>query len=189
MCIRDRDNIFYGSKIREELRLEGNEDQGATIFAYQVREPERYGVIDFDKQGKPSSIEEKPSSPKTNWAVIGLYYYDSQVVDIAKSLAPSKRGELEITDLNQVYLNEGTLNVHRLGSGFAWLDTGTQESLLEASQFISTLEASQCFKISCPEEISWRLGYIGDEDLARLASEYSNNQYGSYLLSLLKSSS
>ena len=183
------DNIFYGSKITEELKLEGDEDQGATIFAYQVREPERYGVIDFDNQGKPCSIEEKPSKPKTNWAVIGLYYYDSQAVDIAKSLTPSERGELEITDLNQVYLDEGTLSVHKLGRGFAWLDTGTHESLLEASQFISTLEARQGFKISCPEEISWRLGYIGDEDLARLAAEYSNNQYGSYLFSLLKGSS
>jgi len=181
------DNIFYGRQMTEELSSGRDENKGAKIFAYQVKEPERYGVVDFDNDGKPFAIEEKPINPKTNWAVIGLYYYDSQVVDIAKSLTPSKRGELEITDLNQVYLNQGTLRVHKLGRGFAWLDTGTHESLLEASQFISTLEARQGFKISCPEEISWRLGYIDDESLARLAAEYSNNQYGSYLLSLLKS--
>ena len=182
------DNIFYGRQMTKELSSRGDEnDEGAKIFAYQVKEPERYGVIDFDNDGKPLSIEEKPSSPKTNWAVIGLYYYDSQVVDIAKSLTPSGRGELEITDINQAYLNEGKLKVHKLGRGFAWLDTGTHESLLEASQFIATLEASQGLKISSPEEIAWHLGYIDDEDLARLAAEYSNSQYGSYLLSLVKS--
>ena len=181
------DNIFYGRQMTEELSSGEDENEGAKIFAYQVKEPERYGVIDFDNDGKPLSIEEKPLSPNTNWAVIGLYYYDSQVVDIAKSLTPSERGELEITDINQTYLNEGKLKVHKLGRGFAWLDTGTHESLLEASQFISTLEARQGFKISSPEEIAWRLGYIDDEDLARLAAEYSNSQYGSYLLNLVES--
>ena len=181
------DNIFYGRQMTKELSSRGDENEGAKIFAYQVKEPERYGVIDFDNDGKPLSIEEKPSSPKTNWAVIGLYYYDSQVVDIAKSLTPSGRGELEITDINQAYLNEGKLKVHKLGRGFAWLDTGTHESLLEASQFIANLEARQGLKISSPEEIAWHLGYIDDEDLARLAAEYSNSQYGSYLLSLVKS--
>ena len=180
------DNIFYGSRITEELILGQERDEGATIFAYQVKEPERYGVIDFNEEGKVNSIEEKPSTPKSNWVVTGLYYYDSNVVDIAKSLKPSKRGELEITALNQVYLNKGLLKVQKLGRGFAWLDTGTHESLLEASRFISTLETRQGVKISCPEEIAWRLGYINDEKLLKLANDYSNNQYGSYLNSLIK---
>jgi len=180
------DNIFYGSRITEELILGKERDEGATIFAYQVKEPERYGVIDFNEEGLANSIEEKPSNPKSNWVVTGLYYYDSNVVDIAKSLKPSKRGELEITALNQVYLNKGLLKVQKLGRGFAWLDTGTHESLLEASRFISTLETRQGVKISCPEEIAWRLGYINDEKLLKLANDYSNNQYGSYLNSLIK---
>ena len=180
------DNIFYGSRITEELILGQERDEGATIFAYQVKEPERYGVIDFNEEGLANSIEEKPSNPKSNWVVTGLYYYDSNVVDIAKSLKPSKRGELEITALNQVYLNKGLLKVQKLGRGFAWLDTGTHESLLEASRFISTLETRQGVKISCPEEIAWRLGYINDEKLLKLANDYSNNQYGSYLNSLIK---
>jgi len=180
------DNIFYGSKITAELKLGQDRDEGATIFAYQVKKPERYGVIDFDEKGRPCSIEEKPTDPISNWVVTGLYYYDSQVVDLVKSLEPSPRGELEITALNQAYLKKGELNVQRLGRGFAWLDTGTHESLLEASQFISTLETRQGVKISCPEEIAWRLGYIDDEDLLRLASGYSNNQYGLYLTSLVK---
>ena len=180
------DNIFYGSRITEELIPEKGREEGATVFAYQVKEPERYGVIDFDEEGKVNSIEEKPSSPKSNWVVTGLYYYDSKVVDIAKSLKPSKRGELEITALNQVYLNNGLLKVQKLGRGFAWLDTGTHESLLEASRFICTLEARQGEKISCPEEIAWRLGYINDEKLLKLANDYANNQYGTYLTSLIK---
>ena len=180
------DNIFYGSRITEELILGKERDEGATIFAYQVKEPERYGVIDFNEEGLANSIEEKPSNPKSNWVVTGLYYYDSNVVDIAKSLKPSKRGELEITALNKVYLNKGLLKVQKLGRGFAWLDTGTHESLLEASRFISTLETRQGVKISCPEEIAWRLGYINDEKLLKLANDYSNNQYGSYLNSLIK---
>ena len=180
------DNIFYGSRITEELMLGKERDEGATIFAYQVKEPERYGVIDFNEEGLANSIEEKPSNPKSNWVVTGLYYYDSNVVDIAKSLKPSKRGELEITALNKVYLNKGLLKVQKLGRGFAWLDTGTHESLLEASRFISTLETRQGVKISCPEEIAWRLGYINDEKLLKLANDYSNNQYGSYLNSLIK---
>ena len=180
------DNIFYGSKITQELKLGQERNEGATIFAYQVKEPERYGVIEFDTEGNPCSIEEKPSNPKSNWVATGLYYYDSQVVDIVKSLEPSARGELEITSLNQAYLNEGLLKVQKLGRGFAWLDTGTHESLLEASQFISTLETRQGVKISCPEEIAWRLGYVNDEDLIKLAADYPNNQYGQYLISLVK---
>ena len=180
------DNIFYGSKITQELKLGQERNEGATIFAYQVKEPERYGVIEFDTKGNPCSIEEKPSNPKSNWVATGLYYYDSQVVDIVKSLEPSARGELEITSLNQAYLNEGLLKVQKLGRGFAWLDTGTHESLLEASQFISTLETRQGVKISCPEEIAWRLGYVNDEDLIKLAADYPNNQYGQYLISLVK---
>ena len=180
------DNIFYGSRITEELIPEKGREEGATVFAYQVKEPERYGMIDFNEEGKVNSIEEKPSTPKSNWVVTGLYYYDSNVVDIAKSLKPSKRGELEITALNEVYLNNGLLKVQKLGRGFAWLDTGTHESLLEASRFICTLEARQGEKISCPEEIAWRLGYINDEKLLKLAKDYSNNQYGIYLTSLIK---
>ena len=182
------DNIFYGSKITQELKLGQERIEGATIFAYQVKEPERYGVIEFDTKGNPCSIEEKPSNPKSNWVATGLYYYDSQVVDIVKSLEPSARGELEITSLNQAYLNEGLLKVQKLGRGFAWLDTGTHESLLEASQFISTLETRQGVKISCPEEIAWRLGYVNDEDLIKLAADYPNNQYGQYLISLVQES-
>lgn len=180
------DNIFYGSRITQELRIGQERKEGATVFVYQVKEPERYGVIDFDNKGRPSSIEEKPSNPKTNWAVTGLYYYDSQVVDIAKSLTPSARGELEITSVNKVYLDKGLLKVHKLGRGFAWLDTGSHESLLEASQFISTLETRQGVKISCPEEIAWRLGYIDEDDLIKLAKDHSNNQYGTYLTRLVK---
>jgi len=180
------DNIFYGSRITQELRIGQERKEGATVFVYQVKEPERYGVIDFDNKGRPSSIEEKPSNPKTNWAVTGLYYYDSQVVDIAKSLTPSARGELEITSVNKVYLDKGLLKVQKLGRGFAWLDTGSHESLLEASQFISTLETRQGVKISCPEEIAWRLGYIDEDDLIKLAKDHSNNQYGTYLTRLVK---
>ena len=180
------DNIFYGSRITQELRIGQERNKGATVFVYQVKEPERYGVIDFDSKGEPLSIEEKPSNPKSNWAVTGLYYYDSQVVDIAKSLEPSARGELEISSVNQIYLSKGLLKVQKLGRGFAWLDTGSHESLLEASQFISTLETRQGVKISCPEEIAWRLGYIDEDDLIKLAKNHSNNQYGTYLTNLVK---
>ena len=180
------DNIFYGSKITQELRIGQERNKGATVFVYQVKEPERYGVIDFDSKGEPLSIEEKPSNPKSNWAVTGLYYYDSQVVDIAKSLEPSARGELEISSVNQIYLSKGLLKVQKLGRGFAWLDTGSHESLLEASQFISTLETRQGVKISCPEEIAWRLGYIDEDDLIKLAKNHSNNQYGTYLTKLVR---
>lgn len=180
------DNIFYGSRITQELRIGQERNKGATVFVYQVKKPERYGVINFDNKGEPLSIEEKPSNPKSNWAVTGLYYYDSQVVDIAKSLEPSARGELEITSINQIYLSKGLLKVQKLGRGFAWLDTGSHESLLEASQFISTLETRQGVKISCPEEIAWRLGYIDQNDLIKLAKNHSNNQYGTYLTNLVK---
>ena len=180
------DNIFYGSRITQELRIGQERNKGATVFVYQVKEPERYGVIDFDSKGEPLSIEEKPSNPKSNWAVTGLYYYDSQVVDIAKSLEPSARGELEISSVNQIYLSKGLLKVQKLGRGFAWLDTGSHESLLEAGQFISTLETRQGVKISCPEEIAWRLGYIDEDDLIKLAKNHSNNQYGTYLTKLVR---
>ena len=180
------DNIFYGSRITQELRIGQERNKGATVFVYQVKEPERYGVIDFDSKGEPLSIEEKPSNPKSNWAVTGLYYYDSQVVDIAKSLEPSARGELEISSVNQIYLSKGLLKVQKLGRGFAWLDTGSHERLLEASQFISTLETRQGVKISCPEEIAWRLGYIDEDDLIKLAKNHSNNQYGTYLTKLVR---
>jgi len=180
------DNIFYGSEISQQLKSAHNKTEGSTIFAYHVNQPERYGVINFTPDGLPQSIEEKPLEPKSNWAVTGLYYYDNKVTDIAKSLEPSSRGEIEITSINNVYLEKGLLNVEKLGRGFAWLDTGTHESLLEASHFISTLEARQGVKISCPEEIAWRMGYISDDDLSKLANEYSNNQYGAYLFSLLE---
>ena len=156
--------------------------EGATIFAYQVKNPERYGVIDFDEKGRPCSIEEKPTNPISNWVVTGLYYYDSQVVDLVKSLEPSSRGELEITSLNQAYLKKGKLNVQKLGRGFAWLDTGTHESLLEASTFIEVIERRQGLKVACIEEIAFEQGYINKEQLIELAQPLSKNQYGQYLL-------
>jgi glucose-1-phosphate thymidylyltransferase len=179
------DNLFYGSEISNKLKKACDRKKGATIFTHHVRNPEKYGVIKLDKLGKPISIEEKPTSPKSNLAVTGLYFYDNQVVEIAGSLKPSRRGELEITSINQVYLDQGLLNVDHFGRGFAWLDTGTHESLLEASLFTSTIEERQGLKISCPEEIAWRKGLISSEQLQKLASGLGNNQYGSYLKSLL----
>ena len=180
------DNIFYGHQFHELLANAHGRSTGASVFAYHVHDPERYGVAEFDAQGKVLSLEEKPQAPKSNYAVTGLYFYDNQVVELAKSLQPSPRGELEITDLNRLYLEQGQLNVEIMGRGYAWLDTGTHDSLLDASQFIATLEHRQGLKIACPEEIAWRSRWIGDEQLQRLAQPLAKNGYGQYLQRLLK---
>lgn len=179
------DNIFYGHDLQGMLREADVQVDGATVFAYHVRNPERYGVVDFDAQGKASSIEEKPQQPRSNYAVTGLYFYDNQVVDVAKTVQPSARGELEITTVNQYYLERGCLNVQIMKRGYAWLDTGTHESLLEAGQFIATLENRQGMKIACPEEIAWRNAWIADEQLQKLAQPLAKSGYGQYLLQLL----
>lgn len=180
------DNIYYGHDFQGLLGAADAKTKGATVFAYHVNDPERYGVVAFDVQGQASSIEEKPKVPKSSYAVTGLYFYDNQVVDIAKSVKPSQRGELEITTVNQMYLDRGQLSVQIMGRGYAWLDTGTHDSLLEASQFIATLEHRQGLKIACPEEIAWRHGWIGDEQLEKLAQPLAKNGYGQYLQRLLK---
>jgi glucose-1-phosphate thymidylyltransferase len=179
------DNIFYGHNFNELLVNAIARDDGATVFAYHVQDPERYGVAEFDKSNKILSLEEKPSKPKSNYAVTGLYFYDKDVVTMAKSLKPSARGELEITDLNQLYLEKQKLNVEIMGRGYAWLDTGTHESLLEASQFIATLENRQGLKVACPEEISYRRGWINRSQLEKLAAPLSQNRYGQYLKRVL----
>ncbi|HQQ70452.1 MAG TPA: glucose-1-phosphate thymidylyltransferase RfbA [Alicycliphilus sp.] len=180
------DNIFYGHDFHELLAHAMGRDAGASVFAYHVQDPERYGVAEFDATGKVLSLEEKPKAPKSNYAVTGLYFYDAQVVDLAKSLKPSPRGELEITDLNRLYLQQGQLSVEIMGRGYAWLDTGTHESLLEAGQFIATLEHRQGLKIACPEEIAWRHGWINAAQLEKLARPLAKNGYGQYLQRLLK---
>ena len=182
------DNIFHGHDLASDLQKAAKKSSGATVFAYRVQDPQRYGVIEFRPDGRAVSIEEKPAQPKSRFAVTGLYFYDNDVVRIAKSLKPSARGELEITDVNRHYLVAGKLDVVVLGRGHAWLDTGTHESLLEASHFIETLERRQGLKICCPEEIAWRNGWIGDAQLEALAAPLKNSGYGNYLLSLLRDS-
>ncbi len=180
------DNIFYGHDLVESLDNASNQVEGATVFAYHVHDPERYGVVGFDKQGKVTSIEEKPLAPKSNYAITGLYFYDNQVVDIAGSLKPSPRGELEITDVNRIYLQQQQLSVETMGRGYAWLDTGTHESMNEASAFIETIERRQGLKVACPEEIAFRSGFIDAEQVAKLAQPLAKNAYGQYLLQLIK---
>ena len=180
------DNIFFGHGLVKQLRSAVDQEGGATVFAYHVHDPERYGVVSFDGSGKAESLEEKPTEPKSNYAVTGLYFYDNRVLDIVSDLKPSARGEYEITDVNRVYLDSGDLRVERMGRGTAWLDMGTHDSLLEASQFVEVLEKRQGLKISCPEEIAWEMGYINDEQLAALAKSLSKNGYGQYLLARLK---
>ena len=179
------DNIFYGHGLPEVLRAADARNSGASVFAYRVKEPRAYGVVDFDESGIARSIEEKPASPKSNFAVTGLYFYDDTVVDRARDLKPSPRGELEITDLNRLYLDEGALAVEIMGRGYAWLDTGTHASLLDAATYVRITEERQGLKISCPEEIAWRQGFIDDEGLARIAEPLRKSGYGDYLLGLL----
>jgi glucose-1-phosphate thymidylyltransferase len=179
------DNVFYGHDFAGSLASAHQSAHGATVFAYPVHDPERYGVVEFDANGKAVSLEEKPAKPKSRYAVTGLYFYDNRVIDVAKNLKPSARGELEITDVNRQYLDWGHLDVMVMGRGHAWLDTGTHESLLEASQFIQTIEKRQGLKVACPEEIAWRKGWITNEDLQRLAAPLAKSGYGQYLLDLL----
>jgi glucose-1-phosphate thymidylyltransferase len=180
------DNVFYGHQLTDLLKHAGARERGATVFAYPVNDPGRYGVIDFDERGKVRSIEEKPKQPKSRYAVVGLYFYDNQVVEIASRLKPSARGELEITEVNRVYLERGQLEVIPMGRGMAWLDTGTHETLLEAAHYIETIERRQGLKIACPEEIAYRMQFISAEDLRRLAEPLAKSGYGSYLLRILE---
>jgi len=180
------DNIFYGDSLPEILRRAAAREQGATVFAYRVRDPERYGVVELDADGRASSLEEKPRQPRSPYAVTGLYFYDNDVLEIAASLEPSARGELEITDVNLAYLRRGLLHVEILGRGMAWLDTGTTESLLQASTFIQAIEQRQGLKIACPEEIAYKLGFLGAEDVLRIAATMEKNEYGQYLRRLIE---
>ncbi len=186
VCLILGDNIFYGQNISSLLTQAASRTSGATVFAYHVKDPERYGVVDFDKEKRALSIEEKPAAPKSNWAVTGLYFYDAHVVDIARQLKPSARGELEITDVNKIYLEQGTLQVELLGRGVAWLDTGTPDALISAANFVQTVEARQGLKIACPEEIALRKGYIDATQFEQFIQRYSKNNYGTYLTSVLK---
>jgi len=180
------DNIFYGHDLHVQLKNANKQESGATVFAYHVLDPERYGVVSFDSDGTATSLEEKPVQPKSNYAVTGLYFYDNQVIDIAANLKPSPRGELEITDVNKVYLAQQQLGVQIMGRGYAWLDTGTHSSLIEASNFIETIETRQGLKVACLEEIAWRSGWISDEKIEQLAKPLAKNGYGQYLQGLLK---
>lgn len=180
------DNLYYGHNFASLLKRADAQTSGASVFAYHVKDPERYGVVEFDANGKAISIEEKPAQPKSRYAVTGLYFYDNQVVDIAKNIKPSPRGELEITDVNKAYLDKGQLNVEIMGRGYAWLDTGTHDSLIEAAQFIQTIEQRQGFKVACPEEIAYRNGWVNAEQLEQLAQPYLKTGYGQYLIDLLK---
>ncbi len=187
-CLILGDNIFYGQHFSENLKVANARTEGATVFGYHVSDPERFGVVEFDKQGRAISIEEKPTKPKSHYAVTGLYFYDNRVVDIAKSIKPSERGELEITDINSFYLEDKSLKVEMLGRGFAWLDTGTHESLLDAGQFVHTIEKRQGFKVACLEEIAFHNGWISAEQLKAQGEYLQKTGYGQYLLALLKES-
>ena len=186
VCLVLGDNIFYGQSFTQTLKQAAAKTHGATVFGYQVKAPERFGVVEFDENFNALSIEEKPQQPKSDWAVTGLYFYDQRVVEFAKQIKPSTRGELEISDLNQMYLEDGSLSVQLLGRGFAWLDTGTHESLHEAASFVQTVQNIQDLQIACLEEIAWRNGWLSDEKLEELARPMAKNQYGQYLLRLLK---
>ncbi len=185
-CLILGDNIFYGHGFSGRLQAVSARERGATVFGYRVHDPERYGVVEFDESGRAVSIEEKPERPRSNYAVTGLYFYDERVVEVARGLERSPRGELEITDVNRWYLERGELEVELLGRGYAWLDTGTHDSLLTASNFVQVIEHRQGFKIASPEEIAWRMGFIGDDDLRRLAEPLAKSGYGEYLLGLLE---
>ena len=180
------DNIFYGHDLQKQLEAAITKESGATVFAYHVNDPERYGVVEFDENGKAISLEEKPLAPKSNYAVTGLYFYDNRVVKMAKNLKPSARGDLEITDINRIYLEQGDLSVAMMGRGYAWLDTGTHESLIEAANFIQTIETRQGLKVACPEEIAYRKGFIDAEQVRALAAPLAKNAYGQYLLNMVK---
>lgn len=180
------DNIFYGHDLSVATKRAVNKEDGATVFAYYVKDPERYGIVEFDEAGKAVSLEEKPAEPKSNYAVTGLYFYDKNIIEYAKSLKPSARGELEITDLNKIYLNNSQLHVETMGRGYAWLDTGTHESLLQAASFVETVQDRQGLKIACPEEIAYGLGYINENDVLKLAQPLAKNEYGQYLMNLIK---
>lgn len=184
VCLILGDNIFYGDSLPKMLQRAAKREKGATIFGYHVNSPERFGVVEFDQNNKVISVEEKPEHPKSNYAVTGLYFYDNSVIEIAKNVKPSKRGELEITDVNKAYLKTGNLNVEMMGRGYAWLDTGTHESLIEAGTFIETIEKRQNLKVACLEEIAYRMGYISREQLVKLAQPLKKNEYGKYLLQI-----